>query len=113
MELDCQECGACCFSTLPTYVAVSGADYARLADDAPALTEFHGNRCYMRMHEGHCAALVIDPAAGAFACGVYAHRPSICRELARGSASCEAERIQKRPRAQQVLALVARPTTSR
>lgn len=110
MVLDCQTCGACCFSTLPTYVAVTGEDYARLGDDAPALTEFHGNRCYMRMHGGHCAALAIDPASGEFACGVYAHRPSICRELARGSAACEAERVQKLTRAQQSLALVTRLT---
>ena len=91
----CQACGACCFGDTPHYVPVSGDDYSRLAATATRLARFDGNRCFMRMQDGHCAALRFDPAAGGFACEVYGQRPEICRELARGSASCEAEQLRK------------------
>jgi uncharacterized protein len=53
----CLACGACCFSTLETYVRVTGQDYARLGEHAEQVTVFVGNRCYMRMEHGHCAQL--------------------------------------------------------
>jgi Fe-S-cluster containining protein len=84
----CLECGACCFSNLDTYVRVTGVDHARLSDDAERLCAFIGNRVYMRMVDGHCGALVCD-AQGLFVCSVYARRPGVCRELERGSPSCE------------------------
>jgi hypothetical protein len=93
---ECLACGACCFSQLDTYVRVSGDDYARLAQHAEALTVFIGNRCYMRMEHGHCAALEVSP--GRLACRIYAQRPETCRDLARSSPSCDAERQQKAPR---------------
>jgi Fe-S-cluster containining protein len=91
---DCQDCGACCHADTPRYVRVSGDDYARLGDDAASMTVFEGNRCYMRMHEGHCASLVRAPS-GRFACGSYATRPEPCRDLERGSTACDAERLRK------------------
>ena len=94
---ECLACGACCFSKLATYVRVTGDDHARLGELAEHVTVFEGNRCYMRMSEGHCAALVIAPS-GEFRCSVYEHRPDVCRELARGSSACAAEREQKEPR---------------
>lgn len=102
-ERDCQQCGACCFSDLPTYVRVSGDDHARLGGHADALTTFHGNRCYMRMVDGHCAALVVDPTPGQFACSVYERRPEACRALGRGSPACEAEVLQKAQRVARLL----------
>ncbi|MEY4513042.1 MAG: hypothetical protein RLZZ450_5164 [Pseudomonadota bacterium] len=93
----CLRCGACCFSSLVSYVRVSGDDYTRLGEHAEPLTSFLGNRCYMRMTDGHCAALVVD-AEGSFVCSVYEQRPDICRELARESSQCEAERAQKAER---------------
>jgi Fe-S-cluster containining protein len=96
--LDCQVCGACCFSRLSTYVRVRGDDHAALGDEADRLTEFDGNRCYMRMEHGHCAALTRD-AHGRFACSIYAQRPAVCRELERGSPACDAERTLKLARA--------------
>jgi Fe-S-cluster containining protein len=93
----CLRCGACCFSTLDSYVRVSGDDHTRLGEHAERLTHFVGNRCYMRMHQGHCAALVVD-AEGSFVCSVYEQRPDTCRELARESPQCEAERLQKAER---------------
>jgi Fe-S-cluster containining protein len=92
---DCLACGACCFSTLPEAVRVWGRDHERLGDRAEALTVFIGNRCYMRLVDGHCAALVVDPIARRFACGAYDARPDVCRDLARGGAACEAERHEK------------------
>lgn len=91
---DCQDCGACCFSTLSTYVRVMGSDYERLGEAAQTHTEFMGHRCYMRMRDGRCAALTQD-AAGRFACTLYELRPDVCRDLERGSPACAAERERK------------------
>lgn len=77
---------------------VGGDDYARLGEDAEALTVFVGNRCYMRMFEGHCASLVADTATGELTCSTYATRPEVCRALARGSAECAGEIYEKHER---------------
>ena len=50
---------------------------------------FHGNGAGRAMHEGHCAALVIE--GGRFLCRVYEKRPQTCRDLERGSPACEGE----------------------
>lgn len=92
---ECLDCGACCFSTLPTYLRLSGDDYERLGHRAEELSHFIGNRCFMKMVGGRCAALVIDPDAKRFICSVYEARPSTCRELRRGSPECEGERDAK------------------
>ena len=81
---------------------VSGSDYARLAEWAAPLTVFVGNRCYMRMDDGHCAALARD-ALGQYACQIYERRPEVCRALERGSSACEAERERKQEQARQGL----------
>lgn len=70
---------------------VTGDDYTRLGDAAEQLVHFEGVRAYMRMEDGHCAALVVDPNSGHFVCSTYATRPQICRNLARGSGECAAE----------------------
>jgi hypothetical protein len=88
---ECLACGACCFSRLETYVRVSGDDYARLGERAGELARFDGNRAYMRMTDGHCAALHVDPAKGQLVCTVYETRPQTCRELARGLGACLGE----------------------
>ncbi len=100
----CLACGACCFSQMPTYVRVTGDDYARLGAQAERLVWFDGNRAYMRMQGGHCAALRIVPSVQArsarFVCTAYDVRPAICRDLGRGSPACHGERAKKaeRPR---------------
>jgi uncharacterized protein len=91
----CLRCGACCFSQLANYVPVTGADHARIGDQVDDLTHFEGNRCYMNMHEGHCAALVIDSSTREFVCSIYDLRPSTCRDLERGSAACRGEIHEK------------------
>ena len=97
---ECTRCGACCFSESPRHARVSGDDYARLGDaDAERLVDFIGNQAFMRLEgdEGirRCAALVVDHASGNFRCAVYERRPAVCRELERGSGSCEGERDAK------------------
>ena len=97
---ECLDCGACCFGPAARYVRVTGADWTRLGPEHWA--EFHEHRAFMRMVEGHCAALVIEPANAAtgasarFVCAIYERRPQTCRDLGRGSPACEAEWERKR-----------------
>jgi len=95
---DCLLCGTCCFSDLPEYVRVFGVDHDRMDDAARALTTFLGNRCFMRIDDGHCAALVPDPATRRFVCSIYPMRPDACRSLDRGSSACLGELTLKRDR---------------
>ncbi len=87
----CLACGACCFSTLESYVRVSGDDHERMGDRADELVRFDGYRAYMRMVDGRCAALRMDASNGRFVCDAYEIRPDVCRSLERGSAACLAE----------------------
>lgn len=98
---DCLRCGVCCFSQLETYVRVSGDDWTRLGDVGQHVAHFIGHRAYMKMSEGHCAALNVRKTsleAPEYFCTVYGQRPQVCRDLARGSPQCEAERELKRVR---------------
>jgi uncharacterized protein len=95
---ECVACGACCFSLLPEYIRVWGHDLDRMDAGAQALTHFIGNRCYMRMEEGHCVALQIDPVSRRFTCAIYEARPDCCRALERGSGHCRADRFEKADR---------------
>jgi Fe-S-cluster containining protein len=95
----CLECGACCFSNLETSIRVTGDDYERLGAAADELVHFVGNRAYMRLSNGHCAALAVE-REGRFVCRVYESRPTICRDLERGSPQCEGERFAKGSRPQ-------------
>ena len=90
---ECLRCGACCFADTPHYVRVTGYDHERLGDFAAEFTHWEGIRCWLRMSEGHCAALHI--ADGQYFCKIYEHRPDICRELQRGSSQCDSERERK------------------
>ncbi len=87
---ECQACAACCFAPHDEHVRVTGADHARLApDEQERLTVWLGNRVFLRMEDGHCAALVVQH--GAWACSIYERRPQLCRDLARGGPACEHE----------------------
>jgi Fe-S-cluster containining protein len=69
-----------------------------LEDRAEELAEFMGHRAFMRMRDGHCAALDVrseKDGAPDFYCTIYDRRPQICRDLARGSAECAGERNLK------------------
>ncbi len=98
---DCLRCGVCCFSTLETYVRVSGADWARLGGAAERVAHFIGHRAYMRLARGHCAALQPRRArdgATEWFCTIYDHRPQMCRDLTRGSPACLGELATKHAR---------------
>src|SRR5260221_9754689 len=84
---DCRACAACCFSDMERYVQLSGEDHARLtSEERRRLTVFLGTRCYMKMEEGRCAALVV--AGGRFVCSIYERRPQLCRDYERGGPAC-------------------------
>jgi Fe-S-cluster containining protein len=104
----CLECGTCCFSNDETYVRVTGDDHQRLGAAAEDLVHFVGNRAYMRMTDGHCAALRIEPS-GRFVCTVYETRPDTCRDLARESPQCAGERFTKAGRAEARLVQLRKP----
>lgn len=130
---DCTRCGACCFSESPRHARVTGDDYARLGDEADRYVEFLGNQAFMRIEGGHCAALVVTPAPivttttattanephladeplptdatedGTFFCAIYERRPTVCRDLERGSPACEGELALKRDRPKRRLAVL-------
>lgn len=105
MPGDCRECGLCCHSASSAFVRVTGADWARLGPRAEELAHFVGHRAYMRMTAGRCAALEVrrgdadeGRGGGDFFCTIYAQRPQICRDLARGSPECAGEIETKRRR---------------
>jgi len=66
---------------------------------AQGLTTWRGNRCFMKIEDGRCAALAFDRASGTFRCTIYAVRPEVCRALERGSPACLGELETKRGRA--------------
>ena len=77
---------------------VTGDDWTRLGNAADGVAHFIGHRAFMRMREGHCAALevrCVADGAPEFFCTVYENRPQICRDLARGSPQCAGERTLK------------------
>lgn len=100
---ECTSCGACCFSQTPQYLRVFGHDYERLDDDAERLVHFIGNRAFLRLADGHCTALTVDPASARFSCSIYGRRPDVCRSIERGSGHCAAERAKKSDQALMML----------
>jgi Fe-S-cluster containining protein len=94
-DLDCLTCGACCFGD-DGWVHVDGADDARV-DGSEALARLvvltrHGAyvKRSLRMVDGACAALKREKTG--VSCSVYRDRPTVCRDLERGSSACHAAR---------------------
>lgn len=108
---ECLACGACCFSRLDAYVAVTGADHARLGERADDLVTFRGNRAFLRMVDGRCASLALALSTRELVCSVYELRPEVCRALERGSPECLGERAAKADRPPAALDALARPET--
>ena len=77
---------------------MTGDDYERLGAAVEELVRFVGNRAYMRLAGGHCAALRVEPE-GLFVCTVYETRPDACRNLERASSQCQGELFTKKARA--------------
>jgi Fe-S-cluster containining protein len=83
---------------LDAYVRVTGTDWTRLGDLAERVAYFADNRAFMRMVDGHCAALILrdtEDGGSEFFCSIYERRPQVCRDLARGSPECDGERALK------------------
>ena len=80
----CFTCGRCCFGPRE-YVQVFEEDLPALG---PALVERYtvlsGDKRFMRMEAGHCAAL--DCSNGEFRCSIYEQRPIVCRAYKFGGA---------------------------
>lgn len=102
LPLNCQRCGACCYSDSDTYVPLTEFDQERLGQEAGELEHRDGADCYMKMEDSHCIGLTLR--AGTFVCSLYDRRPEICRELERGSASCREEFLLKGEQARQAKA---------
>lgn len=78
---------------------MTGDDWERLGEAAERLAHFIGNRAYMRMERGRCAALVSRAGVDGepwHVCSIYEYRPQVCRDLQRGAPECEAELLRKR-----------------
>ncbi len=87
---------------------VTGDDYARLGDVVGDLVVWEENRAYLRIEDGHCAALRVDIQRRELVCTVYRARPAICRDLGRGSPECAGERATKADRPLAALRLAGR-----
>lgn len=87
----CLECGACCHADEVNYIPVRPADAERLRD--AKLDHFVRPCGYMKMCDGHCAAL--DVGSERFFCTVYEDRPDACRRVERMSAECLAAIIAR------------------
>ncbi|MEO6953398.1 MAG: YkgJ family cysteine cluster protein [Polyangia bacterium] len=86
MTFDCQTCGACCYGG-EAYVAVTGPDADRMSRETRSrMVVRHGERRYLRMLNGHCAAL--RARGGHYACRIYEERPTPCRTVDAGSREC-------------------------
>ncbi len=83
---------------------MTGDDHARLGERSDELVRFEGNRAYMRMVDGHCAALRVDKSSGQLVCSAYETRPQTCRDLARGGVACLGEIASKHDRPRLALA---------
>ena len=93
---ECQDCGACCISSVPDYVELMPRDevpdiMVRMITGFP----------FMRMvgrPVGRCVALCVDGAR--YSCSIYRQRPMVCREFERGGPRCmeslrDAQRVAK------------------
>lgn len=110
---ECIACGCCCFSTVPHYVRIFAIDHARMDELARSFTVDAGGVSSMRMEDGHCAALAIDPERRTYTCRIYAMRPDVCRSLERGSGACGIDRRDKAERPLLAVERLTRPTPRR
>lgn len=77
------------------YLQLFGGDLDRLTPEQLGFVARVGERAFMRLEDGRCAALVADVEAREFRCGIYEARPDVCRALERGSSGCKFEYDRK------------------
>lgn len=96
MELDCQKCGACCFESdvlLNEHEVEYFARRPQLAGLVAPYDGHAGHRLYfLRRSRETDVCLAFRGQLGDCACGIYAERPWLCRELEAGSDYCLAAR---------------------
>ncbi len=100
---ECIECGACCFSPVAHYIRLWAVDLERMGPFREKFSEPVGGAVYLRMSEGHCAALMLDSKERTFKCAMYEVRPDACRVFERGGGQCRSDRSEKRGRAEDAL----------
>jgi Fe-S-cluster containining protein len=93
VHYDCQRCGACCYGP-EEYVAVSEVDLMGMSRQMRArLVVRRGERRYLKMLHGHCAAL--RARQGHYSCRIYGARPRPCHVVEAGSRECLAARRRR------------------
>jgi len=93
VHYDCQRCGACCYGP-DAYVSVTDPDFDAMSRQTRArLVVRKGERRYLKMLHGHCAAL--RARQGHYSCRIYGERPLPCHTVAAGSRECLAARTKR------------------
>jgi Fe-S-cluster containining protein len=86
VRYDCQRCGACCYGPA-AYVSVTDGDLVTMSRQNRArLVVRRGERRYLKMVHGHCAAL--RARQGHYSCRIYGERPRPCHVVEAGSREC-------------------------
>lgn len=99
-QYDCISCGRCCYYDQPNYALLFPEDIAVFG---PAGLAEHtvkstlsgeslrpgedGSEIYMRMENGHCCALEVNPGVS-YKCSIYPDRPLLCRVFEPGNSEC-------------------------
>jgi Fe-S-cluster containining protein len=99
-DYDCVACGRCCYESNPDYAFLYPEDIAAfgpagLARYTTKSKRSHeslrpgedGSEIYMRMENGHCCALNVNPGVS-YTCSIYENRPLLCRMYEPGGADC-------------------------
>lgn len=103
-DLDCQRCGACC-KNLPSNRAEGFGYWVEIAPEDRLLTradlvrkhvtrDRHGVPHLRLTHDDRCLALR-GAIGGRVSCAIYHHRPSPCRRVQPGDASCLRARAEQ------------------
>lgn len=82
MSFDCVSCGACCAYSQSWPAFIGSGDDEGIPDE---FIDFENAR--MLCFGDRCSALTGEIGSRA-ECGVYAHRPLVCREFQAGSDDC-------------------------
>jgi hypothetical protein len=96
MTPECQRCGACCHG-LDVLLTGAEADYFESDSRRLALTVLYPRvgataLRFMRRHPDADRCVTLLGTLGNCRCGIYTHRPLLCREFQAGSEDCQTAR---------------------